>query len=561
MKALVLAAGLGTRLRPLTERLPKPLFPVGGRPMLCRLIAQLAAAGCEAVAVNTHHLSESVRAALAGMDVRIPIIVRHEPQLLGTGGAIANLSGFWDDRPFMVVNGDIVTDIDLAAVYRFHAGHRDPVTLVVTDCAELNSVHVDADGRITRLRSGPNRSGTGPAVRHLTFTGIQVLDPLVLEFLPPSGFAGSIEAYEAMMAAGHHLRAYGQPPGHWIDAGSPRRYRRAAAEALIPQAFQRATGRPVAAADVLWQPLSGDGSDRRWFRLQAPTGSLVLADHGLATGPETAEVDAFIAIGRHLHRQAVPVPAIWAAEPFAGQVLTADLGDVHLETAAARETDPRRLRALYRRVMAALVDMWQAGARGFDPAWCHQTPRYDRQVIVEAEGNYFLERFVGPVAGRPVDPRRLAPAFEHLARRIGRLGRQGFMHRDFQSRNILIGAQGIGIIDFQGGRIGPLQYDLASLLIDPYVDLAPDLQQLLLADATTVLGLSAAAAREFAAGYAYCALARNLQILGAFGFLWQVKGKARFRAFIDPAVAGLKRRLARLPDPELAPLKALVATL
>ncbi len=558
MKALILAAGFGTRLRPWTGTIPKPLFPVGGKPMLARLIERLAAAGCEAVAVNTHHLAPAVAAALEAVDWGIEVIVRHEPQILGTGGAIANLADFWDERPFMVVNGDIVTDIDLAEVFRFHLGHGDPATLVVTDCPALNSVIVSAGEYIERLRPDPETARSAQAAgRLLTFTGIQVLDPLFLRFLPPAGYAESIRAFEGLTAAGHRIRAF-LASGCWTDAGTPERYCRAAAEALIPQAFAEAFGRHARPARVSWEPLAGDGSDRRWYRLRAGSETLVLADHGISAGDAPTEASAAIAIGHHLHGRGVPVPGIPAAESFAGQVFMEDFGDRHLQNAVAAEPDFLAQRELYRRVIEALIHMSQAGAQGFDPAWCHQRPRYDRQTIVEREGRYFLEAYARPVAGIEVSDATVLPAFEYLAERIGRIETTGFMHRDFQSRNIMIASGRIGIIDYQAGRIGPLAYDLASLLIDPYVDLPSDLREALLADAVACLGLSEQAAQAFTAGYRYCALARNLQILGAFGFLSRVKGKTGFAVHIDPALRGLKRLLAAMADPALEPLRAVV---
>jgi aminoglycoside/choline kinase family phosphotransferase/GTP:adenosylcobinamide-phosphate guanylyltransferase len=556
MKALVLAAGLGTRLRPWTQRIPKPLFPVGGVSMLERLIDQLAAAGCEAVAVNTHHLAPAIHAALAARRWRIPVRIRHEERILGTGGAIANLADFWDRRPFLVVNGDIVTAVDFAAVHRFHTGHADPVTLVVTDHGALNSVVVAPEGYIARLRPGTAEvSAARTTGRLLTFTGIQVLDPLVLDFLPRSGFAESINAYEALQEAGYRLRAL-RSNAAWTDAGTPERYRRAAADALIPKAFQREMDPAV----VNWEPLAGDGSDRHWFRLRAGKATVVLADHGISVGRQPGEVDAVIAIGQHLNRRNVPVPAIRAAEPFAGLVAMADFGDTRLQS-VVRRSSPLARRDLYRRVMEELIHMSHAGARGFDSAWCHQGARYDRRTIVEREGLYFLDAYVRSVAAVTVDDDTLMPAFEHVARCIERVEPVGFMHRDFQSRNIMVDGERIGIIDYQGGRIGPLAYDLASLLIDPYVDLPPDLQTALLADAVAALGLSGRRVAEFISGYRYCALARNLQILGAFGFLWRARGKTGFADYIPAALAGLKRRLAEMNDPQLAPLQELVQRL
>ena len=151
MKALILAAGFGTRLLPHTRHTPKPLFPIGGTPLLDLLIHRLIAAGCEAVAVNTHHLHQDMDAHLASRTYSVPVFSRYEPEILGTGGAIKNLADFWDDRPFMVVNSDIVTDMDFREIYDFHLSNQSCATLVLTDYPSLNSVETDASGNITRF--------------------------------------------------------------------------------------------------------------------------------------------------------------------------------------------------------------------------------------------------------------------------------------------------------------------------------------------------------------------------------------------------------------------------
>ena len=138
MKALILAAGLGTRLQPYTLTTPKPLFTLAGRPLLDIHIQNLVDAGCEAVAVNTHHLHTQIAAYIAAQHFAIPVHVRHEPAILGTGGAIRNFADFWDRRPFMVVNADIHAAIDLRAVYEFHLRHRPAATLVLIDHPEFS---------------------------------------------------------------------------------------------------------------------------------------------------------------------------------------------------------------------------------------------------------------------------------------------------------------------------------------------------------------------------------------------------------------------------------------
>ena len=112
MKALILAAGLGTRLRHYTDHTPKALFTVAGKTLLEIAITKLIDAGCSAVIINTHHLHDQIEAFVARQSYAIPIQTRYEPHILGTGGAIKNVRDFWTDKPFMVVNADIISDID-----------------------------------------------------------------------------------------------------------------------------------------------------------------------------------------------------------------------------------------------------------------------------------------------------------------------------------------------------------------------------------------------------------------------------------------------------------------
>jgi aminoglycoside/choline kinase family phosphotransferase/choline kinase len=539
MKALILAAGLGTRLRPYTLATPKPLFTVAGRPLLEILIGNLAQAGCEAVGVNTHHLPGPIEAFIAARRFGIPVRLRHEPAILGTGGAIRNWADFWDQRPFMVVNADIYTTIDLRQVYGFHLRHRPAATLVLVDDPEFNTVSVDADGRVMGFAESRHSAPAGA----LTFTGIQVLDPVVLDYLPQRGFCHSIDAYRAMIAAGLTVQALVPDRGQWKDIGTPERYREVAAAASAREAWQRAF--PGDAPEIFRvQPIAGDGSDRKWSRWSGAGRTMILADHGLRHAARTAEVDAFIAIGRHLRDRDVPVPAIHFADPFAGMVFLEDLGDTSLQAAVQTMPDRERVKTAYRSVIDAAVRMAVDGARGFDTGWTFQTPAYTRALILERECLYFQNAFLIGYAGLEVGE-DFSEEFNRIADGALDGTEPGFMHRDFQSRNIMLKDGRWYFIDFQGGRFGPPQYDLAALLIDPYVDLPAQEQEELLDYAMQGLArrrpLDPARFRRV---YAHCALSRNLQALGAFGFLTRVKGKPQFARYIPAALRSLESRLA-----------------
>ncbi len=551
MKALILAAGLGTRLLPYTRHTPKPLFTLNGRPVLDLTVERLRQAGCRAVMINTHYHPEQIERFLAGRSYAIPVSTRHEPEILGTGGAIRNVADFWQDEgPLLVVNSDIVTDIDLARVFAFHGTHGGAVTMVMHDFARFNSVFVDPADWVRGF--DPSRP-SGADHRLLAFTGIHVVSSRVLDFLPPAGPAHIIDTYGAMLRAGLGIKALIVRDHYWQDIGTPESYRRTALDHMVPIAFETAFGRrPNAPAEV--QPLQGDGSDRHWHRLEAGGRSLILADHGICAQPDgRQEADAFVHIGRHLHARGVSVPRIYLHDTFAGLVFLEDLGNLHLQD-AARTAAPEARQALYRKVIDAWMPMALEGAKEFDTAWTWQTAHYDRGVILERECRYFVEAFLNGYLAQKASYDELASEFEQLAVGALRFGRMGFMHRDLQSRNIMLQGDRICFIDFQGGRLGPLQYDLASLLIDPYVALGPAEQERLLAYAVKVLaGRTGLDVQAFLRGYEYCALTRNLQMLGAFGFLSRVKGKRGFETHIPQALATLNRRLseAGVPLPRL----------
>jgi aminoglycoside/choline kinase family phosphotransferase len=203
--------------------------------------------------------------------------------------------------------------------------------------------------------------------------------------------------------------------------------------------------------------------------------------------------------------------------------------------------------------------MSRLGAEKFDPAWTYQTPAYDHKLILEKECRYFQESFLNGYLGYQTDFEDYEPEFIALAANALQDPTIGFMHRDMQSRNIMLKNNAVYFIDFQGGRIGPLQYDLASLLIDPYVELPPRIQNQLLN--YSLQRLSAATAVEpnpFRTCYHYCAISRNLQILGAFAHLSQVAGKKQFEQYIPPAVRTLRSNLTAADHRQFPRLAAVV---
>lgn len=295
------------------------------------------------------------------------------------------------------------------------------------------------------------------------------------------------------------------------------------------------------------QPLAGDGSDRRFFRLPgSPT--KVLLWHPFAPGGEVNENDSYFQIGRHLRARGLPAPEIYHYCREEGWMLLEDLGDISLEAFLKGQSGAGQVRFWYRQALEILVRMQVDGLEGFSTAWCFDTPVMDRPFLKERECLYFVRSFLHGYLELKVEPGDLAPDFDLLLGSALATHGLYLLHRDFQSRNLMIKDGRLRVIDFQGARLGPLGYDLAALLIDPYVRLAPEWQEEFLEYYLQKLqervAVDEAAFRE---RYHYLALCRNLQILGAFGFLTRVKKKAHFARYIPAAVAALKGRLEERP--------------
>lgn len=550
MKALILAAGFGTRLKPYTDHIPKPLFEVNKRPVLDITINRLISSGCTGIIINTHHLHEQIESFIRDQHYTIPVTTRYEPEILDTGGAIRNVSDFWDDDPFLVVNSDIITDINYADVYRHHLTHNHPATLVLHDYAEFNNVSVDEQDMIRGFHLGECQ------LKKLAFTGIQVINPEVLTQIPAHRFTSSIALYKKLISDKSGVAAFIAQNAYWADIGSPEKFSRTCLEMAVPEIFGSDTAERT--------KLKGDGSDRKWYRLNHSGKSVILGDHGISCiANKKHEVNSFISIGNHLDSKGVAVPKILYSEPFAGHVYVEDLGDTDLEQVinTGKKSEDHILRH-YRKVLNELVRFSTRGIDDFDLNWTCQTECYDKDLIIKNECNYFINAFVNPFTDLSVDPESLKDEFNFIAEKGLEFQFEGLMHRDCQSKNIMVRNDRHYFIDFQGARKGPVQYDLASLLIDPYVELSETVQAALYQHFIEMLSSVKAVNREnFLKSYTYLKITRNLQMLGAFGFLSRVKGKTWFENYIPAAVKTLKKNIKMTDITRLKKLNEIINTL
>lgn len=596
-KALVLAAGFGTRMLPLTRRGPKPLLPILGVPNLERVLRMLRAWGVQEAVINLHHGADRLfDFARARVPDGLRVALSFEPNILGTGGALTKASWLFAGRdPVWVVNADVVCALDPVPLLRAFRARRMIASAWVHGREGPRTVEVQR-GRIVEFRSA--RAGT-PGT--FTFCGVQVVDPRLLAYLPREPVFGSIvAAYERAMADGWRVAGVEAPGSFWADVGTPEQYLachrallggredasfvdpgarvhpravvrgsvvmagaelgpRARVEGAIVAAGARVDG-PVTrmalpAADALepaalgllgrlgWaaeactaMPLSPRGSARGFTRVCCGAATAMAVQYD----PARQENAWYARHARFLHARGLPVARVLADDPAGCATLFEDLGDTSLE-AVVPGLPEVAVERQYRAVLDVVLRLHRSAAAA-QRARLPLMPAF-RPVLYRWERAYFAEHMLRGRAG--VSAREAAAIQRELAGVGRRLAQEPLVlvHRDLQSSNVLLADGRPHLIDFQGMRLGPAVYDLASLLCDPYVGLPGPLRGRLLDYYAERSGRPAAIRARFWDG----AVQRLAQALGAFARLGAQRETASFARHITPALAMLREALAHVP--------------
>jgi NDP-sugar pyrophosphorylase family protein len=224
MKAMILAAGFGTRLLPATKSLPKPCFPILNKPVIAYIIDNLKAAGVNEIVINLHHLGDKIKSALKSCKFEgVKIHYSFEKDILGTAGGIKKVQKLLDGGTFILHNGDIFSAIDLKGALRFHKEKGSEATMVVKEGEHSSFIGLDDDFKITRFPYGALKPHVGYK-RKTYFTGIHILEPIVFDYIPGEGFyCINSNVYPDIMADGHSAYGY-VTDAYWQDIGTPKDY-------------------------------------------------------------------------------------------------------------------------------------------------------------------------------------------------------------------------------------------------------------------------------------------------------------------------------------------------
>ena len=577
-RAILLAAGYGTRMEPLSWDLPKPLMPFFGVPLLEHALLTLEDWGVEDVLINLHHAPHEILEWFRARQRRGPrIVFSFEADILGTGGALRKAQHFIGSNPCWLVNTDIAFVMDPEPLVHIFYQHRPPAVLWLDAVRGPRTVACNEQGIIEDFAvTTPGVDGT------YTYCGIQLFDPKLLQGLPERAFCSVIDACRQMMRDGHPVYGCVSPGAYWADLGTPERYLQAHAEA--PEILRRRGGFSAAPPEmdknvVLWSgasiatggcaaqsivgrgvrldvpvrdacvvradvdgmpgmitevlrtarmkpsetlyiQLPRRGSDRSFVRMVAGNRSVIFVQYRADRRPENAR---YAGHARFLAARGVPVPRVLLSEEDKGILVLEDVGSQALQDISSEKRD-----LWYRRVMRNVARLHAIALQDcpvLEPAFDARLYAWEYDLFLEA----YLCRHYGLTASEIHGLRRELGAVSKLLQRLPLV----LVHRDLQSSNILLHGQKTVFIDFQGMRAGPAVYDLASLLYDPYVACSHAQRRkyldAYLADA------SDACRAEIRSMLPVGGIQRMVQALGAFGRLGANTETARFQMHIPPA--------------------------
>ncbi|HWV39226.1 MAG TPA: sugar phosphate nucleotidyltransferase [Vulgatibacter sp.] len=327
MIAMILAAGLGTRLRPLTDRIAKPALPILGDTLLGNNLALVAAAGATEVVVNAHHLPQTVAAAARIAADRLGLRLHlsfERPEVRGTGGALVAARPLLDrGEPFLLLNGDVLTDLDPAAAVAAHLASGAATTMVLRPMppgAPFAPVEVDEGGLVARIAGHGREPAPGEELRPYAFTGIHVLSSAIFDVLPAKGApCVNRQGHASLVARGARVLGHVQAEGSWSDVGTPERYLQANLDVLEGRC--RMPGWPFGAVERTpgaWVHPTAVVEAGAVLRAPCWIGPGARVGAAAAVGPRAALLEGSLALAEV--RDAVLPPGAKAGAPCVGRL-------------------------------------------------------------------------------------------------------------------------------------------------------------------------------------------------------------------------------------------------
>jgi NDP-sugar pyrophosphorylase family protein/aminoglycoside/choline kinase family phosphotransferase len=565
------AAGLGTRLRPLTLLAPKPLLPIAGIPLIQRIIEQaVSQLEIDKIGVNTHYMPETVHDWLDGFHLKESFELFHEEDILGTGGALKNATSLLSKKTFIVANGDVLSDMNWQKLLDAHRSSNNLLTLAVQDREHERRVGVDAD---LKLKLIDKECATEGIDHWFGYACAAVYEPEFLDYLPDGESHVVPYWVEAAQKTGR-VGVYDiGSQTYWLDMGTPQSFVQVSLDILMGEkrflkkplsipwdcklkesviieedvkigagvslknaillpgteisnesslenvicgpGFECLVDWPVEVSSKTktHRKIGQGGSDRVYTRLE---NEVVLYYSAFEEN-----IDRQIELTKAFLQNGVQVPEVLNHNPLKRTLSLQDLGDTTFQQWSEVEHDCDEMLG---KILAQL-EKFQLTDDKLCPSIHDKVFNYD---VLRWESSYFLERFVKRVCEIDDDFTELEEEFHRLAKEVDALPKK-IMHRDFQSENIMIKDEQPYFIDFQGAHWGTPFFDLVSLLRDPYTSYSQDIEARHRDQYLLMLGQTFdMPAEECWRAYTLCGMQRHMQALGAYGFLTHIRGKENF---------------------------------
>ncbi len=486
-------------------------MPVWGESMLARIVALLRERGVTDIVVNCHYLSDQIVAWCEANNCRVSV----EEEILGTGGVLNPLRDWIGSDDFYLVNGDIIVenvpDLEAALAAPLHEAGVTAVGAALVTTEGPRTIEVEPEsGLVTCWKSfDPGWNGT------FTYCGFALLKAAILDFVEPTGFSTIVQAYERALSDGKFIRAVTAEDLMWADAGTIQSYLELNTDGADNAFADLPQLKAVGFTDKI-EFLGARGSDRAFFRSENAI-AVVYDDAKRGENAKYAEH------ARWLKEKGIAVPAVLCDKPELNVTTFEFVGVTDLKT-RVEKAGPKTIES-YVPVVEELAKFNALDASGLDlePPFNADLWKWERDL--------FAEHCLGTRFGRELS-KEVENELLRVAERLDAEPR-ALVHRDFQSTNILWKNGQFSVIDFQGMRLGPAAYDLASLLYDPYVKLTAG-------ERRALAGLYGKKVNrpEILEVLPFAAVQRLVQALGAFGRLASV-GQPQFGAFVLPALENL----------------------
>ncbi len=662
LSIFILAAGLGERLRPITNHIPKPLLPILGKPVLQSILEKISSLPINNIGINLHHKKKAIENRIKQFAFSKNIELFPEKPILGTGGAFKNAELFLKNGIFLVHNSDIISDIDLLKLIEFHISSKNLVTLAVHDYPEFNNLAIDKKGFLKGI--GKAHDMPSVAAKWLAFTGISVYSPDFLNFLP-AGISSIVDTWLKVMREGYKIGTLDVSGCYWSDIGTAASYAKAVINGLKENGetvyihpsvnwcrnveldgyvviektsnppsppFSKGGTEGFSGKDILnrgislrncivlpgamieikevedrpsTQPLAKGGmggwlfencilgpgfkidlnesdffnkteddiyligtggSDRKYYRVRNDKYPVVL----MQCPDDDPDFQRNIEYTQFFKKYSIPVPDLKDFETDKRKAFFEDLGDLSLYSWLKCPREQKQIENIYKQVIELLLLIHTLATEHVSECPLLYKRTFDYEHL-RWETGYFIERFVKGIRNIKIkNPSVMNDELHRLAVKVDAFPKS-VIHRDFQSQNIMITKRGIPrILDYQGARMGPPAYDLASILWDPYYRLEDNLRERLLncyinevskiysrkhlmkknlptppllkggkgglLDNKDILFNKT----DFKLTLFPCRLQRHMQAIGAYGFLSKVKGKKYFLKYIPEGLRLLK---------------------